>query len=151
MPDINGHTIFCDDIRYEIGNKHSLIGIYKHSLIVHSQFPFSLNKFAFAVMIQGKPSSMSAYPIKLKIILPGSKEESIDADFQIPEDAVDVDDQGEEMTTRVEMHLMMGDLKLSGEGRIRVRAIRNGEEIKLGSLQVVHAASTRQPATNLSS
>lgn len=41
---------FCDDIRYEHGNKHSLIGCYKQDLVT-SQLPVALPKLCAAVLV----------------------------------------------------------------------------------------------------
>lgn len=41
---------FCDDIRYEIGNKHSLIGCYKQDLVVGA-FPAMLPKLCAAILV----------------------------------------------------------------------------------------------------
>ena len=35
------HSLFCDDIRQEVGNKLSLMGIYNGSMVVPS-FPYEL-------------------------------------------------------------------------------------------------------------
>ena len=43
-------TIFCDDIRHEIGGKLSYIGVYSGRLIV-SQFPVTLPKLCLALNI----------------------------------------------------------------------------------------------------
>lgn len=40
-------TVFCDDIRYEIGGKFSLIGVYNGNLIVPA-FPVKLPKLCIA-------------------------------------------------------------------------------------------------------
>lgn len=41
-------SIVCDDVRQEIGNKHSLIGIYQYSLLV-PQFPVTLARLCFII------------------------------------------------------------------------------------------------------
>ena len=42
------YAIICDDIRQEVGNKFSLIGIYLKEIIV-SKFPITLPKLCFAI------------------------------------------------------------------------------------------------------
>jgi hypothetical protein len=44
------HTIFCDDIRHEIGGKISFIGAYSGAMLV-SQFPAVLPKLCLALSI----------------------------------------------------------------------------------------------------
>lgn len=41
-------TLFCDDIRHEIGGKTSLIGVYDGKLLVN-EFPATLNKLCLIV------------------------------------------------------------------------------------------------------
>ena len=42
------YTIFCDDVRAEIGNKLSLMGCYDSALVV-AQFPITLSKLCFVM------------------------------------------------------------------------------------------------------
>jgi hypothetical protein len=44
------HTVFCDDIRLEMGNKQSLMGIYSAQLLVH-EFPTVLPKLCIVVTL----------------------------------------------------------------------------------------------------
>lgn len=50
---VNGRFLlatFCDDIRYESGNKHSLIGCYKEDLII-SHVPATLPKLCVSITV----------------------------------------------------------------------------------------------------
>ncbi len=42
------HTIYCDDVRLEVGNKQSLMGIYSSDLFV-PEFPVALPKLCIVV------------------------------------------------------------------------------------------------------
>ncbi|BBI99197.1 hypothetical protein FGKAn22_08900 [Ferrigenium kumadai] len=44
------HTIYCDDIRLEVGNKQSLMGLYASDLFVH-EFPATLPKLCIVVIL----------------------------------------------------------------------------------------------------
>jgi len=48
-PDYYGHTIFCDDIRQEAGNKASYMGVYTGHLFIQGEFPLFLPKFGFGI------------------------------------------------------------------------------------------------------
>ena len=45
------HSIFCDDIRQEIGGKYSLIGCYNAELILQAVLPAALPKLCCAIRL----------------------------------------------------------------------------------------------------
>lgn len=51
------YTIFCDDVRLEVGNKLSLMGVF-HQIVVQ-QFPVSVMKFAVVSQWRGEGTHLS--------------------------------------------------------------------------------------------
>ncbi|HEX6625743.1 MAG TPA: hypothetical protein VF064_18650 [Pyrinomonadaceae bacterium] len=51
------YTIFCDDVRLEMGNKLSLMGVF-HQLVVQ-QFPVTVMKFAVVSQWRGQGTHLS--------------------------------------------------------------------------------------------
>src|ERR671912_2856591 len=51
------YTIFCDDVRLEVGNKLSLMGVF-HQVAVQ-QFPVSVMKFAVVSQWRGEGTHLS--------------------------------------------------------------------------------------------
>ena len=51
------YTIFCDDVRLEVGNKLSLMGVF-HQVVVQ-QFPVSVMKFAVVNQWRGEGAHLS--------------------------------------------------------------------------------------------
>jgi hypothetical protein len=51
------YSIFCDDVRLEVGNKLSLMGVF-HQIVVQ-QFPVTLLKFAVVSQWRGEGSHLS--------------------------------------------------------------------------------------------
>ena len=45
------HTIICDDIRQEIGNKHTFIGIYGPNILV-TKIPYVFPKLCFVIFCE---------------------------------------------------------------------------------------------------
>jgi hypothetical protein len=45
------HTVICDDIRQEIGNKHSFIGVYGPIILV-SKIPYVFPKLSFVLYFE---------------------------------------------------------------------------------------------------
>src|SRR5689334_9669836 len=66
------HTIFCDDVRYEVGNKHTLAGIYAHTMFIRGEFPAIIPKFVFSIeYLQLHDETSFMPPKKIFIFLPG--------------------------------------------------------------------------------
>lgn len=51
------YTLFCDDVRLEVGNKLSLMGVF-HQIVVQ-QFPVSVMKFAVVSQWRGEGEHLS--------------------------------------------------------------------------------------------
>ncbi len=51
------YTIFCDDVRLEVGNKLSLMGVF-HQIVVQ-QFPVTVMKFAVVSQWRGEGTHLS--------------------------------------------------------------------------------------------
>jgi hypothetical protein len=61
------YTIFCDDVRLEVGNKLSLIGVFQNMLV--QQMPVSLIKFAIVNHWRGEGQYLS----EVRILSPDRK------------------------------------------------------------------------------
>ena len=62
------YTIFCDDVRLEVGNKLSLIGVFQNMLV--QQLPVSLIKFAIVNHWRGEGQYLS----EVRILSPDKKQ-----------------------------------------------------------------------------
>lgn len=62
------YTIFCDDVRLEVGNKLSLIGVFQNMLV--QQMPVSLIKFAVVNHWRGEGQYLS----EVRILSPDKKQ-----------------------------------------------------------------------------
>ena len=51
------YTIFCDDVRLEVGNKLSLMGVFREIVVQH--FPVTLMKFAVVSQWRGEGRHLS--------------------------------------------------------------------------------------------
>jgi hypothetical protein len=47
-----GFTIFCDDIRRELGGKITLVGIYRAEMLIQGKLPIVLPKLGIAILLQ---------------------------------------------------------------------------------------------------
>ena len=69
----SGYTIFCDDIREEIGGKISLIGVYQYKKISSATFPVVIPKLCILVNYQPVRANYQGDMI-INIFLPGDDE-----------------------------------------------------------------------------
>ena len=143
----DGYTIFCDDIRQEVGNKWSLMGIYGAELFVSEPFPFNMPRMGFHVVFKDDPRA----PLKnltLCIFLPGDpddkptyKAEIAGSEDQIPPPPDDLDPNARRTFA---INIILNSLTLKETGKIKVRMLVDGQEVKLGTLRVRHAEPPSQ-------
>jgi hypothetical protein len=135
----DGYTVFCDDIRHEVGNKVSLLGVYGTEMFVFQPFPMVIYRMGFHVIYR-EDINAPLRDLTFCIFLPGDmddnptyKAEISRSEWQIPPLPLDVDTS----TRRVSaFNVILNPVPLKQEGKIKVRVIVGGEEIKLGTLSV---------------
>lgn len=144
-PDLpSGHTVFCDDIRYEAGGKISLMGIYNGSLEV-KELPVTMAKLCLIVTLNEKRSSSGHRRIKViqqDETTDGSEEDKvlIDMEYEIPDEVVS--DETKEFSMRTQrLDLIASPFNIEQPSKIRVRSYQDGEEIALGRLEIKVAHS----------
>jgi hypothetical protein len=139
-------TTFCDDIRYEIGGKYSLIGVYRDSLIFQGgTFPITLARLGLSITFVEHPSAPFA-DIDIHVLLPGDTREKPSYSFTVhPEGGAPVPDAPEGTRRVVSFHLILGPLAIKEGGLIKVRLIKSGQRYRAGVLQVQTAEAGTQP------
>jgi hypothetical protein len=142
-----GYSIFCDDIRNEVGGKLSFIGCYNAVMFVSSTFPLVLPKFC-AHMTVLTDISQPFLSVVARCYLPGEIEPVVEEKINTPDPAGQL-----ELAAKAERHpepryiavsasLILSPIHIQEPGLIRIRAVVDGgpEEMKLGSLRVVQAS-----------
>ncbi len=152
MPtDPYGWTIFCDDIRQEVGGKASLMGVYRGILFVHSAFPVTMPKFGLAVSYRIHFDDTRLEDVRLDILLPGDDEIMPTAKAVIPVSQMIAEDDPPTSPgdTFREFHanIILSPLILKEKGKISVRAIGGAGLIKLGTLKVDEKPASDEPAS----
>lgn len=133
-------VIYCDDIRHEVGNKLSFIGIYTGEMLVQS-FPATLPKLCLYVSVS-TPSDRPFQQLRFSIL----KDDEALLELEIPQEEVaaaqsrarDSGDPAAEsprLTAQVELVAM--PLAFSGPAKIRVRVATESEELKGRALRVL--------------
>lgn len=143
-----GTTIFCEDIRDEIGGKKTYVGVFGTDLIIKGALPAIIPQFALAITLL-EPIPSATGPLNLKIYLPGAAGDEVAMDIDLPvERSTAKSDQDIDPTAEFVGALLsfkISPLVITNEGYIRVRAYKEGREIRLGSLKVKVEAVGKAP------
>jgi hypothetical protein len=135
-----GFTIFCDDIRQEVGGKATLVGCFQGNLhFISATFPVTLPKLCLAIHYF-EPASLPAERVSLSISLPGDPPDKPTAAGEIPFEtlapAPDALNPDGHLLKQSILHFVMALVTIKSPGFISVRARRGEETIRLGSLQI---------------
>ncbi len=135
----NGYSIFCDDVRMEANGKQIFIGVYGTDILMPS-FPIQLPMLHVVIKYNERPGE-STHPVKFVITIPGQEAPVFTAEVPredlakaiipiAPDD--DVDDP------IITLNLLAGfpGIIFPQAGRIKVRAYRGDDEIRLGTIRV---------------
>jgi hypothetical protein len=146
-PDAWGYTLFCDDIREEVGNKLTYLGTYA-GRFMHDKFPFVLPKIALGIVYYQRCNKV-VLPIRYWIFLPGDTVEKPSIVQDHPrEKSQDLIKEGAVLAARLgtnaaftttHSQLSLVDVPIRQPGLIRVRAVRGEELIRLGTLEIALA------------
>lgn len=132
-----GHTIFCDDVRYEVDGKRSYIGVYTGSIIIFDQFPVTLPKFCFVLYLTQHKKNFVA-DATIKLLLPGEAVVTMDFKERSPGSTVAPAFEDDTISAvTIESAITAAMFRLEKPGEILVRADLAGKTIKMGRLQVV--------------
>jgi len=146
-----GFTIFCDDIRDEVGGKTSLIGTYQSVMVIHAPFPATLPKFGFHIeILESAELAMERdFPIEISIYLPGDDEDKPSLSGTLPADPDGAKATLDNLPWRptgmrpliahVTLNWIASPFPLKEPGAIRVLAKYKSDIIRCGSLQVIRA------------
>ena len=146
-----GTTVFCEDIRDEIGGKKTYVGVYGADMIIAGSLPAIIPQFAFAVTLL-EPIASANGPINIKIFLPGLAGDELAVDIDLPVERhisanLNERDPAAEFIGAL-MAFKVAPLVIVNEGHIRVRAYKDDREIRLGSIRVrVVDSATNEPTT----
>jgi hypothetical protein len=127
---------FCDDIRFEMGGKTSLMGIYTSDMIV-PEFPAMLPRLA-VVVDMAVPLDFDPPPVAvIRLELPGDQVIELESKTA---DIPRVEWPGSVRRTITAM-LLASPVEIAAEGRLRASIQLGDEEVFAGSIYV-HLPST---------
>ena len=135
-------TLFCDDIRHEVGGKISFIGVYSGGLFVPT-FPVMLPKLCLSVKVV-TPADEPLRSLSLRVL---KDEETLQEIALDEKQLADASDSAEDMTKeqrkeRVQMAqflLVFSPIQFDGPCALRVRVQTEGGELRGMALKVDQA------------
>jgi hypothetical protein len=137
------HTIFCDDVRQEVGGKMSLMGIYTGDLLVPQQ-PWVLPKLCVVTTVV-TPSDKPFETLVIRI----ATANTVLLEQELPSDAINQIQSALKKNTdpadpcskmAVVVNLAIAPLAIDSSFTVKVMAIADGEELNSGRLKVGFAA-----------
>jgi hypothetical protein len=144
----SGYTTFCDDIRQEVGNKLSMVGVYTNGMLTPEPFPVVLPKFCmFVTYVEVKGTETE--PVNFSIYLPGDEDEKPSFNYILEEimearktapdmpipDSVAVPSHSQSILP-VKFPIIISPAEFRQPGFVRVHAHIGDRTYKLGSLLV---------------
>ncbi|MBV2234499.1 MAG: hypothetical protein KUL75_03030 [Sterolibacterium sp.] len=133
-------TIFCDDIRHELGGKLSFIGVYTGHLFVRA-FPVTLPKLCLALTAI-TPASQPFQKLDLRILkdeeilAEGSLDESMLSNVAAAAGEADGPDGKENRVQVLNSLFVFSPFQIDAPCRLRVRAVTESGELKGLSLMI---------------
>lgn len=134
-------VIYCDDIRQEIGQKHSYMGVYSGDMVIPN-FPAVLPKLCIAVTVV-TPIDDPIETLQINIFQDGIDEPIISTEkITAPPPSLEKDD-----STLLMAHFMfaLSPFQIEKESKLRVVAETECGAIKGRGLRLIAASSSNAP------
>lgn len=133
MPDPRvAHCIFCDDIRFERGNKVSFMGLYSDELLVFAAKPARIRFAIVAWLICDIDDSPEQMTMRATGPVPGEK--LFEGIFRFPKPTVPIGSDSKKVHLRA--HLQLEGLEAKDDGEIAVFVDTDAGSIRAGRLRI---------------
>jgi hypothetical protein len=141
QPNAWGFSLFCDDIRAEVGGKISVMGIYQADMIFPQDPPVALAKFAILVKYYETPGIFTD-DVVLKVYFPGDEKDTPTVTFPVPRQSMQMGEpqhemeEGQERVFNLTMPIVIAPFQVTKCGFLKVRASCGDVVTNLGSLML---------------
>lgn len=146
----SGYAIYCDDVRYEMGGKTTLVGVYENDLNIYADGPISI-PFLHVVIKFRVPVSFSAKKLSLRVDRSDTKELLLDISHNVDEESDNFPElSGEKIALGISRNrtlntvLTIQNMNVEREFYLRTRGYVDEMEVRLGSL-IVRPVSGEMP------
>ena len=136
-----GYAMFCDEVRREDNGKFIHLGVYLEEMVITAPaFPVRLPRLSVVVNYYERVGE-SNDPVRFVVFLPGEEAPAGEFELTKPEGPIPQPpaDSAEDLGPPLFHMTIVIDIRdpvFKQEGRIRVRALRGDDEIRLGTLGV---------------
>ncbi len=142
------HVVYCDDIRNEMGNKISLMGIYDSELVTQV-FPVNLPKLCAQIMVKFPHNALPKSTLKIELL---NGDESMGA-FELDKKALSQvvppksgeDVPKDEVSVNIQVNFVLSPLKLEKPSTLRVHCHADKKLYK-GNALVLRSATSQELA-----
>lgn len=139
-------TVVCDDVRSEIGNKISYMGIYQSELLV-AEFPAQLAKLCFVV----RARTVASNPFKNVVVKIIRDDAEVLAEAEIDVATITAPPaiaEGPEIWMDANMVLAFAPFQLPGPCKISARVVTESEELQAGSIRIRSVGENNSKTTS---
>ncbi|MFT8366626.1 MAG: hypothetical protein ABF623_12335 [Gluconobacter cerinus] len=123
--------IFCEEIRAEVNEKNTYIGVYSRQIYVDS-FPYTLEKLSIALNVRW---DMTAFPKSVSARLAYEDKQDVMIPPMDPSEKIKVTEDQEE-TVQLKAHIQCPPLEISKEGDIEVLVRMDNHFLSAGALSI---------------
>ncbi|MGX7708986.1 DUF6941 family protein [Methylobacterium sp. Gmos1] len=140
-----GTTIFCEDIRQEVGGSLTIVGAIQKNIII-PEFPVIIPKFGMMTVVvlpRDKPKNLD---INLQIFIPGDEDiPTISHPSHVRTEDIMTERDHSDLDVpphyKLLQHIVLSPFEIKQEGFVKVRLNINGETIKAGAIRILKAHS----------
>lgn len=126
--DLKVFALFCDDVRQEAGNKHSLMGVYGTECVL-SQIPGALPKLCVVVTILAQPGR-KIETLSARMTGPDGNEQAFPIEF----DPTQLQQANPDIPLQINLVLIGGAVQVNGPSKITISVKIDDEDIEAGAL-----------------
>jgi hypothetical protein len=140
-----GFSLFCDDLRLELGGKISVMGIYQAEMVFPQNmgFPLSIPKLCIFIKYYEVPGSLTD-DLEVRIFVPGDGEDIPSVVMPFPRAVIEstrVDtifplEGDQERVHNMTFPVTLSPFTIKQKGWIKVRIVCGGLVTNMGSLMV---------------
>lgn len=133
------HAVYCDDIRHEVGNKTSMMGLYNGQLGV-LEFPCALTKLCIVISVSTPKDKMLS-----SISLVGTFAEAEMFKMEMGEEQIQAvlaqtpKLQEEGKFYMIQLIAILSPLQLEKPGKISLTLLADGERLHCAGLEIIVA------------
>lgn len=131
-----GITTFCEDIRQEVGNKLTYVGVYQGGLTIDAAPPFSFDRMCYftSVFIPNDRDFRNIW-IELKFKRKASKASKTIVKI-VPANQPKIPPSSKAEYLRANLSGELPEFRVSGDGHLLARCYIGDEEVKIGSMGI---------------